>query len=78
MRIDAETGDKAVHHELHVSILAACPPPEGFGWVEQQSLVGQGGSVDSTFLVRYTVPKNSHNIPTINNNLWSCIYTLYT
>lgn len=46
MRIDAETGDKAVHHELHVSVLAACPPPEGFGWVEQQSLVGQRGSLE--------------------------------
>lgn len=45
VRIDAETGDEAVHHELHVSVLAARPPPEGFGWVEQQSLVGQGGSL---------------------------------
>lgn len=43
VRIDAETRDKAVHHELHISILTACPPPEGLGWVEQQSLVGQGG-----------------------------------
>lgn len=44
VRIDAETGDKAVHHEFHVSILAARTPPEGFGRVEQQSLVEQGGS----------------------------------
>lgn len=43
--IDTETGDEAVHHELHVGVLAARPPPEGFGWVEQQSLVGQGGSL---------------------------------
>ena len=43
VRIDAETGDEAVHHELHVSVLAARPPPEGLGRVEQQSLVGQGG-----------------------------------
>lgn len=42
VRIDAETGDEAVHHELHVGVLAARPPPEGFGRVEQQSLVGQG------------------------------------
>lgn len=74
MRIDAKTGDKAVHHKLHVSVLAACPPPEGFGWVEQQSLVGQGGSLDSTFLV----PQNRHNTLIVNNNWWSCIYTLYT
>lgn len=46
--IDAETGNKAVHHELHVSILAASPPPERFGWVEQQSLVEQGGSCQVT------------------------------
>lgn len=45
VRIDTETGDEAVHHELHVCVLAARPPPEGFGWVEQQSLVGQGGSL---------------------------------
>lgn len=43
VRIDAKTGDEAVHHELHVSVLAARPPPEGFGWVEQQRLMGQGG-----------------------------------
>lgn len=42
VRIYAETGDETVHHELHVGVLAARPPPEGFGWVEQQSLVGQG------------------------------------
>lgn len=48
VRIDAETGDKAVHHELHVSVLAASPPPERFGWVEQQSLVEQGGSCQVT------------------------------
>lgn len=41
VRIDAETGDKTVHHELYISVLAARPPPEGFGWVEQQSLRGQ-------------------------------------
>lgn len=45
VRIDTETGHEAVHHELHVGVLAARPPPEGFGWVEQQSLVGQGGSL---------------------------------
>lgn len=60
VRIDAETGDKAVHHKLYVSILAARPPPEGFGWVEQQSLVGQGGPQVTSgrlkvyFLVKYT------------------------
>lgn len=51
VRIDAETGDEAVHHELHVGVLAASPPPEGFGWVEQQSLMGRGDhfrSVKST------------------------------
>lgn len=40
VRIDAETGDKAVHHELHVCILAARAPPERFGGVEEQSLMG--------------------------------------
>lgn len=58
VRIDAETGDKAIHHELHVGVLAACPPPEGFGWVEQQSLMGQGGhfrSVKSTIASSKTV-----------------------
>lgn len=45
VRIDAETGDKAVHHELNVSILTACTPPEGFGRVEQQSLLGQLGVI---------------------------------
>lgn len=60
MRIDAETGDEAVHHELHISILAARPPPEGLSWVEEQSLVGQGGTQvtsgysKANFLVRYT------------------------
>lgn len=39
MRIDAKTGDKAVHHQLHISILAACCPPERLGRIEQQSLV---------------------------------------
>lgn len=48
VRIDAETGNKAVHHELHVSVLAASPPPERFGWVEQQSLVERGGSCQVT------------------------------
>lgn len=48
VRIDAETGNKAVHHELHVSVLAASPPPERFGRVEQQSLVEQGGSCQVT------------------------------
>lgn len=43
VRINAETGDEAVHHELHISVLTARPPPEGFGWIEQQSLMGQGG-----------------------------------
>lgn len=47
MRIDAETGDKAVHHELHISVLASRPPPEGFCWVEQQSLMGQESYVTS-------------------------------
>lgn len=45
VRIDAETGNKAVHHELHISVLAARSPPEWFGWVEQESLVGKGGSM---------------------------------
>lgn len=40
VRIDAETGDEAVHHELHVCVLAACAPPERFGGVEEQSLAG--------------------------------------
>lgn len=40
VRIDAETGDEAVHHELHVCVLAACAPPERLGGVEEQSLVG--------------------------------------
>lgn len=40
VRIDAETGDEAVHHELHVCVLAARAPPEGFGGVEEQSLMG--------------------------------------
>lgn len=42
VRIDAEAGDEAVHHELHVGVLAARAPPEWFGGVEQQCLVGQG------------------------------------
>lgn len=41
VRIDAETGDKAVCHELHVSVLAARPPPERFGRVEQHGLMGK-------------------------------------
>lgn len=41
VRIEAETGDEAVHHEFHISVLAASSPPEGFGWVEQQRLVGR-------------------------------------
>lgn len=37
-RVDAETRNKAVHHQLHIGVLAPRPSPEGFGWVEQQSL----------------------------------------
>lgn len=43
VRIEAETGDEAVHHKLHIGVLAAGPPPEGFGWIEQQRLVGREG-----------------------------------
>lgn len=38
--VDAEAGDEAVHHELHVGVLAAHPPPEGLGRIEQQRLGG--------------------------------------
>lgn len=41
VRIDAETGNEAVHHQLHVGALAARPPPKGFGWIEEQGLMGQ-------------------------------------
>lgn len=47
VRIDAETGDEAVHHELHVGVLAARAPPEGFGGVEEQSLMGTQGISDN-------------------------------
>lgn len=43
VRIEAKTGDEAVHHEFYVGVLAAGPPPEGFRWVEQQCLVGRKG-----------------------------------
>lgn len=48
VRIEAKTGHKAVHHEFHIGILAAGPPPEGFGWVEQQCLVGMKGKAQVT------------------------------
>lgn len=64
VRIDAEAGDEAVHHELHVSILAARPPPEGFGWVEQQSLMGHGGRGVTSG--HSTSPQNGSNMsPTL-------------
>lgn len=54
VRVNAETGHKAIHHELHISILTARSPPEGFGWVEQQSLMKHSHlmSFTSTFLQR--------------------------
>lgn len=47
VRVDAETGDEAVHHQLHVGVLAARAPPEGFGRVEEQSLMGTQGVSDN-------------------------------
>lgn len=41
VRVNTKTWDEAVHHELHISVLTACAPQEGFGWVEQQSLQKQ-------------------------------------
>lgn len=37
--VNAEAGHKAIHHEVQVCVLAACPPPERLGRVEQQSLI---------------------------------------
>lgn len=58
VRIDAEAGDEAVHHELHVHVLAARDPPERLGGVKQQRLVGQEGV---TFMVRssFSDPESS-------------------
>ena len=41
VRVDAETGDKAVDHEVHIRVLAARPSWEGLGWVEEQCLMGR-------------------------------------
>lgn len=40
--IDAETGDEAVDHEVHVCVLAPRPSGERLGWVEEQGLTGEG------------------------------------
>lgn len=53
VRSDAETGDEAVHHELHVCVLAACAPPERFGGVEEQSLVGTSARDTEATLLRH-------------------------
>lgn len=39
VRVDTETGDEAVDHEVHVCILAACPAREGLGGAEEQGLM---------------------------------------
>lgn len=36
--VDAEAGDKAVNHEIHICTLITCPPGEGLGWVKEQGL----------------------------------------
>lgn len=51
MGIDAKTRDKAIHHELHVSVLTAGRPPERFGRVKQQSLRRQENP-GQTFVMR--------------------------
>ena len=58
--IDAETGDEAVDHEVHICVLASRPSGERLGWVEEQGLTGEGrdkvDSISCDWLLLVTKP----------------------